>query len=107
MKQTATHVPAVCDKFHSASELIGRRWTGAVIWVLLKQRCRFRGPAGGDPGHHRPDAERTASGARRRRGRRANGVPETPVRVEYALTKKGKALATAMEAIGGWAEKYM
>ena len=34
-------VPELCRKFHRASELIGRRWTGAIIYVLLKSRCRF------------------------------------------------------------------
>jgi DNA-binding HxlR family transcriptional regulator len=34
-------------------------------------------------------------------------IPETPVRVEYALTKKGRALAAAMDAIAEWAEKWM
>src|ERR1051326_7660709 len=33
--------PSVCARFHRASELIGRRWTGAIIFVLLKSRCRF------------------------------------------------------------------
>ena len=34
-------------------------------------------------------------------------VPDTPVRVEYSLTKKGRALATAMDAIAEWAEKWI
>ena len=34
-------------------------------------------------------------------------VPDTPVRVEYSLTKKGKALAEAIGAIADWAEKYV
>ena len=33
-------------------------------------------------------------------------VPATPVRVEYALTKKGRELSTAFEAIGTWAHKW-
>ena len=36
-----THLPQLCQKFHRASELIGRRWTGAIIYLLLKERCRF------------------------------------------------------------------
>src|SRR6187431_124415 len=35
------HSPALCARFHRASELIGRRWTGAIIFVLLKRHCRF------------------------------------------------------------------
>jgi DNA-binding HxlR family transcriptional regulator len=34
-------------------------------------------------------------------------VPDIPVRVEYALTKKGRALAAAIDAISHWAERYV
>jgi DNA-binding HxlR family transcriptional regulator len=34
-------------------------------------------------------------------------VPATPVRVEYALTKKGRALASAINAITDWAHKWV
>jgi DNA-binding HxlR family transcriptional regulator len=34
-------------------------------------------------------------------------IPDTPVRVEYSLTKKGRALAAAMDAIVDWAEKWV
>ena len=33
--------PELCGRFHKASELIGRRWTGAIIFVMLRTRCRF------------------------------------------------------------------
>jgi DNA-binding HxlR family transcriptional regulator len=32
-------------------------------------------------------------------------VPDTPVRVEYSLTRKGKGLAEAIETLSNWAEK--
>ena len=38
---TTAHPPELCGQFHRAAELIGRRWTGAIIFVLLKSRCRF------------------------------------------------------------------
>ena len=34
-------------------------------------------------------------------------VPDIPVRVEYALTKKGRELASAIDAISHWAEKWI
>ena len=33
-------------------------------------------------------------------------IPESPIRVEYSLTAKGRALATAMDAVGDWAHKW-
>jgi DNA-binding HxlR family transcriptional regulator len=34
-------------------------------------------------------------------------LPETPVRVEYELTDKGKALGDAIDAIGEWASRWV
>jgi len=34
-------------------------------------------------------------------------VPETPVKVEYALTDKGRALGDAMKAMSAWADKWV
>src|SRR5438094_909996 len=45
----ASHPPTLCARFHRASELIGRRWTGAIIFVLLKSRCRFAALRGAIP----------------------------------------------------------
>ena len=34
-------------------------------------------------------------------------VPETPVRVEYELTTKGRELQDALNEIGNWAERWI
>jgi DNA-binding HxlR family transcriptional regulator len=34
-------------------------------------------------------------------------VPESPVRVEYELTSKGRSLESALREIGSWAEKWI
>ena len=99
--------PLLCERFHRASELIGRRWTGAILFVLLKARCRFATLRSAVPGitdrmlserlqelEHEGIVERTV-------------VPEIPVRVEYALTEKGRALTAAIEAIERWAQRWI
>ena len=50
MKDVARNVPELCTRFHYASELIGRRWNGAIIFMLLKQTCRFAALRDGIPG---------------------------------------------------------
>jgi len=35
-----------------------------------------------------------------------NVFPETPVRVEYRLTEKGRALESVVRAVAGWAESW-
>src|SRR5262245_53391987 len=106
MRETA-HAPELCTRFHRASELIGRRWTGAIIFVLLRSRCRFATLRDAIP----EITDRMLSD--RLQELELEGivertvVPETPVRVEYALTKKGRALATAIAAITDWAHKWI
>ena len=106
MKATAD-TPALCARFHHASELIGRRWTGAIIFLLLKQTCRFATLRDAIPGiTDRMLSERLQELEDEGLVERTV-IPDTPVRVEYALTKKGKALAEAIGAISDWAEKYV
>jgi DNA-binding HxlR family transcriptional regulator len=100
------HTPALCPEFHRAIELIGKRWTGAIIFLLLRSRCRFAQLRDAIP----EITDRMLS--ERLQELEENGivertvVPETPVRVEYALTKKGRALADALDAIGEWAHHW-
>ena len=105
-RTTPPHPPELCARFHRASELIGRRWTGAIIFVLLKSRCRFATLRDAIP----EITDRMLSD--RLQELEAEGIvdrtviPETPVRVEYSLTKKGRALAAAFDAIADWAHKW-
>ena len=103
----ATENPELCTRFHRASELIGRRWTGAIIFVLLQKTCRFATLRDAIPDiTDRMLSERLQELEEEGLVERSV-VPETPVRVEYSLTKKGKALASAIGSIADWAEKYI
>jgi len=99
--------PHLCAKFHKAVELIGGRWTGAVIRLLLNDRMRFAELRGAIP----DISDRMLS--ERLRELEGEGivarivVPETPVRVEYELTEKGRALEQALCAVGRWAERWV
>jgi DNA-binding HxlR family transcriptional regulator len=98
---------SVCPRFHLAVELIGGRWTGAIINRLLEGRARYNELRATIP----EISDRMLS----ERLRELEGenvltrivVPETPVRVEYELTAKGRALEEAMAAIGKWANKWV
>lgn len=99
--------PSLCARFHRASELIGRRWTGAIIFVLLKSRCRFATLRDAIPDiTDRMLSERLQELEQEGIVERTV-VPETPVRVEYALTKKGRGLAAPIDAIADWAHKWI
>lgn len=106
MKQGEKATLALCTPFHHAIELIGRRWTGAIISLLLQSRCRFADLRDAIPEiTDRMLSERLQELEAEEIVERTV-IPETPVRVEYALTKKGRALAAALEAIGDWAHKW-
>src|SRR5262245_65481537 len=106
MRETA-HAPELCTRFHRASELIGRRWTGAIIYVLLRSRCRFATLRDAIPEiTDRMLSERLQELEQEGIVERSV-VPDTPVRVEYALTKKGRALAAAIDEIAAWAERWV
>jgi len=98
---------AFCPRFHHAVELIGRRWTGAVIRALLTGMTRFGELREAIPGL----SDRMLS--ERLKELESEGIiervvtPETPVRIEYRLTEKGRALADAVEAVGAWAEAWL
>src|SRR5262245_41415364 len=107
MASSPSHPPELCSRFHRASELIGRRWTGAIIFVLLRSSCRFATLREAIPDL----TDRMLSD--RLQELESEGivlrtvVPETPVRVEYSLTRKGRALATTFDAIADWAHKWI
>jgi DNA-binding HxlR family transcriptional regulator len=97
---------AFCPYYHRAVELIGRRWTGAILRALLANVNRFSDLAATVPGlSDRMLAERLKE-------LEAEGIvcrtviPETPVRIEYTLTQKGRALESVIRAVADWAETW-
>jgi len=97
----------LCSRFHRAIELIGRRWTGAIVYVLLRSRCRYATLRDAIPDiTDRMLSERLQELEQEGIVERTV-VPETPVRVEYALTKKGRGLAAAIDAMAAWAERWV
>jgi DNA-binding HxlR family transcriptional regulator len=99
--------PGLCARFHKAVELIGRRWSGAIIQMLLRGPSRYAELRAAIPDiTDRMLSERLRELEDEKIVARTV-IPETPVRVEYALTAKGRALAPALDAIGHWAEKWV
>ena len=97
---------AFCPAYQQAVELIGGRWTGVIIRAMLGGAGRFSDLVQAIPGlSDRMLAERL-------RELEAGGIvtrtvlPEMPVRVEYRLTEKGRALSGVIEAIVTWLELW-
>lgn len=96
-----------CPYFHHAVELVGRRWTGAILRVLLHGHHRFSEIRDAVPGL----SDRLLS--ERLKELEAEGVvrrevfPETPVRIEYHLTSKGEALEEVVRSMSQWADRWV
>jgi len=106
-KVSRKNVPELCGRFHRASELIGRRWTGAIIFVMLRTPCRFATLREAVPDiTDRMLSERLQELEREGIVERVV-LPQAPVRVEYALTRKGKALGKAIKSIQDWAQTWI
>src|SRR5918998_4029460 len=95
-----------CPAFTEAIEIIGRRWTGAVIRSMLTGATRYSDMLSAVPGL----SDRLLS--ERLKELEARGIverrvtPSTPVRIEYTLTEKGSALASVVREVASWAERW-
>ncbi len=96
-----------CPRYHHAVEVIGRRWTGAILRALLSGPSRFTDIAQTIPGL----SDRLLS--ERLKELEVEEIvvrtvhPETPVRVEYRLTARGEDLAPVIQALASWSEQWL
>lgn len=108
---TSTQVPAgatgsVCPHFHAAIELIGKRWTGAIVCALIEGPMRFAELGKAVPGL----SDRLLS--QRLRELEEEGLVKreveagTPVRVTYSLTEVGAQLGPAIRELRSWAKRW-
>ncbi len=98
-----------CPYLHEAVELVGKRWTGAIVFVLMTEQRPMRFSQIGEAVPRLSD--RLLS--ERMKELEARGIverrvfPESPVRVEYELTDMGRALAPALEELRKWARHWL
>ena len=107
-KTAAPLVPRdVCPYYHEAIELLGKRWTGAIVHVLLPGPLRFSEIAQAIP----QISDRLLS--MRLKELESFGIiarrvwNAAPVRVEYELTPKGKALGPTVTELRRWAREWL
>ncbi|WP_151730104.1 winged helix-turn-helix transcriptional regulator [Thermogemmatispora aurantia] len=97
----------LCPRYEHAMQILGKRWTGLLIASLLdgpRRFCELTATVGGL-------SDRVLS--ERLRELEQEGLvervvyPQIPVRVEYQLTEKGRALQPVIDAIHAWAEQWI
>jgi DNA-binding HxlR family transcriptional regulator len=96
----------LCPKFEKAMNVISKRWSGLIIYQLLNGPQRFCTIESSLPISGRLLSERLKDleleGIVKR-----NVYPETPVRIEYSLTEKGKALEAVIREMEKWSEEWV
>src|SRR5438477_12293109 len=96
-----------CPLYHEAVELVGRRWTGAILQVLMEGPLRFSQIAQSVP----ELSDRLLS--ERMKELEARGIVERrvisgpPVRVEYSLSRMGRELEPALSELQRWAKRWL
>jgi DNA-binding HxlR family transcriptional regulator len=108
--QMAIHVAETDEKrdaVAAAADIVGAKWTALLIYDLAGGRRRFR------------DLEHSCAGissrtlAERLRALEREGVvrrhsyPESPPRVEYDLTEKGRALLPIVDAMTAFGRSWL
>jgi DNA-binding HxlR family transcriptional regulator len=98
---------ACCSLYHEAIELVGKRWTGAIVAVLLDGPARFS-----EIKECVPDlSDRLLS--ERLKELESEGIVDrlvidgNPPRVQYLLTQKGMALEPAIDSLKSWARTWL
>jgi DNA-binding HxlR family transcriptional regulator len=100
------HREVCCTHYHRAVELIGKRWTGAIVFVLMDGPLRFSEikqlvPELSDRLLSERLKELESEGIVARRV-----IDDSPVRVQYALTEKGRALQPVVQGLKSWAHSW-
>ncbi len=101
-----TEAASVCSSVERAFALLGRKWAGLIVHVLAggpRYFCEVEKAIG------------TVSArmlAARMKDLEAEGLvcrtvqTNSPVRVQYSLTAKGRALCPALQGVERWARKW-
>jgi DNA-binding HxlR family transcriptional regulator len=101
------HSTKMCARFQSAVDLMAKRWTPLIVQLLLKRPHRYS--------ELLAELEVVTEGmlSQRLKELESGGVVERrviddqPVRVEYRLTEKGRALSRVIGNLERWAEQWI
>lgn len=96
----------LCPKFEKAMQLIGKRWTGLILYQLLFGCQRFSEIESALPISGRLLSERLKELEEEGIVNRTVHA-EVPIRVEYSLTEKGLELKPLITEIQKWAENWV
>jgi DNA-binding HxlR family transcriptional regulator len=97
---------SLCPVIESAFEVLGKKWNGLIISLLLNGVMKFS-----EIKHAIPELSPKIL-TERLRELEKNGIlirsvfADTPVRIEYSLTQKGEELQGIINQLHSWASKW-
>jgi DNA-binding HxlR family transcriptional regulator len=97
-----------CEHYQAVIELIGRRWMGAILRVLMSDRPhRFNELLAAIPGlSDRLLTERLRELTEHEIVERIPAPDISPIAVQYRLTESGRDLEVIVRAISAWARRW-
>ena len=103
----ARDITPFCPLYRQAVDLIGRKWSGAILRAMLAGSTQFSEFSEVIPGV----SDRLIS-VRLKEFEAAQIVeriviPDKPVRIQYRLTPRGEALGAVVGAISDWAQTWL
>jgi DNA-binding HxlR family transcriptional regulator len=97
----------VCPLYHEAVEMVGRRWSGAILRALMDGPLRFSQVAASIPElSDRLLSERMKELESRGLVTR-HVVAGPPLQVRYALSQMGHELEPALAELQQWARRWL
>lgn len=96
----------LCSKFEEAFQLLGKRWTGLIIFQLMNGPKRFNELESEIKVSGKVLSDRLKELEKIKLIQR-HVYPETPVRIEYSLTEKGYSLKPMMDEITKWSNVWI
>lgn len=94
-------------KVEKSFELIGKKWTGLIIYVLMGGPKRFSELNESIPALSRRLLTERIKELEDHGIVVRNVIPDRPIRSEYSLTQKGTELGKILGPISQWAESWV
>ena len=94
-------------KVEKSFELIGKKWTGLIIYVLMSGPKRFSELNESIPALSRRLLTERIKELEDHGIVVRNVIPDRPIRSEYSLTQKGTELGKILGPISQWAESWV
>ncbi|WP_027094044.1 winged helix-turn-helix transcriptional regulator [Cohnella thermotolerans] len=106
MEQTPIQTQ-ICPRFEKAMSILSKRWAGLIIFQLLSGPQRFCAIESALPNISGRLLSERLKDLEHEGIVRRDVYPETPVRIEYSLTDKGKALHNIFAELAAWSQEWI